>query len=165
MAQIGKPYVWETTGPDTFDCAGLCGYAYWMASGKEWNKWHIFYISDMLKLCNINRDLSEIRPGDLLVRNNYEYLKPFEIRNEEGPEYEKYNTHAAGWPYGESPVHDYGHIGMYVGKVTCKGTHYKHAVVEARGKDWGVVIDEWDRDGNGQLDWGNFFYRPSYVDE
>ncbi|MEQ8221524.1 MAG: RING finger protein [Candidatus Eremiobacterota bacterium] len=161
IKQIGKPYIWETTGPDTFDCAGLCGYAYWMASGKEWNEWHIFYISDMLKLCNIHRDFSEIRPGDLVVKNNYQYLKPFDIRNEEN---EHYDTHAAGWPYGESPVHDYGHIGMYVGAVTWKGSNYKNAVVEAKGKDYGVIIGEADSDGDGNINWGNFFYRPKNVD-
>jgi len=164
MDQIGKPYIWETTGPDTFDCAGLCGYAYWTASGQKWNEWHIFYVSDMLKLCNIHRDFSEIRPGDLVVRNNYQYLKPFDVRNEEGPQYEVYDTHAAGWPYGESPVHDYGHIGMYVGEVTYGGIDYQNAVVEARGKDWGVVICELDRDGNGQMEWGKFFYRPKKID-
>mgnify|MGYP001016217615 FL=1 len=161
MKQIGKPYIWETTGPDTFDCAGLCGYAYWIASGKEWNEWHIFYISDMLKLCNIHRDFSEIRPGDLVVKNNYQYLKPFDIRNEEN---EHYETHAEGWPYGESPVHDYGHIGMYVGEVTHKGVNYKNAVVEAKGKDYGVIIGELDSDGDGNINWGNFFYRPKKVD-
>ncbi|MEQ8188743.1 MAG: RING finger protein [Candidatus Eremiobacterota bacterium] len=161
IKQTGKPYVWETTGPDTFDCAGLCGYAYWMASGKEWNEWHIFYISDMLKLCNIYRDFSEIRPGDLVVKNNYQYLKPFDIRNEEN---QHYDTHAEGWPYGESPVHDYGHIGMYVGKVTCNGVNYNNAVVEAKGKDYGVIIGELDSDGDGNINWGKFFYRPKKVD-
>ena len=28
MAQLGKPYVWGTAGPDTFDCSGLVVYAY-----------------------------------------------------------------------------------------------------------------------------------------
>jgi len=166
LAQIGKPYVWETTGPDTFDCAGLCSYSYWMGSGKTWNEWHgVFYVSDLLKLCNIHRNFSEIRPGDLLVRNNYQYLKPFNIRNEEGPEYDIYDTRAEGWPYGESPVHDYGHIGMYVGEITYGGISYTDAVVEARGKDWGVVICEIDNDGDGQMEWGNFFYRPQKTDK
>jgi len=161
MKQIGKPYIWETTGPDTFDCAGLCGYAYWKAGGEKWNEWHIFYISDMLKLCNIHRDFSEIRPGDLVVKNNYQYLKPFDIRNEEN---EHYETHAEGWPYGESPVHDYGHIGMYAGEVTYRGVNYKNAVVEAKGKDYGVIIGELDSDGDGNINWGNFFYRPKKAD-
>jgi len=165
LAQIGKPYVWETTGPDTFDCAGLCSYSYWIASGKTWNNWQgVFYVSDLLKLCNIHRDFSEIRPGDFLVRNNYQYLKPFDVRNEEGPEYDIYDTHATGWPYGESPVHDYGHIAIYAGEITYGGTSYTDAVVEARGKDWGVVICDIDDDGDGQIEWGNFFYRPKYMD-
>jgi cell wall-associated NlpC family hydrolase len=28
IAQLGKPYVWGTAGPDTFDCSGLVVYAY-----------------------------------------------------------------------------------------------------------------------------------------
>ncbi|GAA1202998.1 Cell wall-associated hydrolase, NlpC family [Prauserella alba] len=28
MAQIGKPYSWGATGPDSFDCSGLTSYAY-----------------------------------------------------------------------------------------------------------------------------------------
>jgi len=28
MAQLGKPYVWGTAGPDTFDCSGLVVYSY-----------------------------------------------------------------------------------------------------------------------------------------
>lgn len=27
-AQLGKPYVWGATGPDSFDCSGLCQAAY-----------------------------------------------------------------------------------------------------------------------------------------
>ena len=27
-AQVGKPYVWGATGPDSFDCSGLVGYAF-----------------------------------------------------------------------------------------------------------------------------------------
>ena len=26
-SQIGKPYVWGATGPDSYDCSGLVGYA------------------------------------------------------------------------------------------------------------------------------------------
>ena len=28
MAQLGKPYVWGTAGPSTFDCSGLVVYSY-----------------------------------------------------------------------------------------------------------------------------------------
>jgi len=165
LKQIGKPYVWETTGPDTFDCAGLCSYSYWLASGKEWSNWYnIFYVSDLLNLCKIHEDFSEIRPGDFLVRNNFQHLKPFEERNFTGPEYDWYDTKAAGWPYGLSPVHDYGHIGMYAGEITYEGVYYKNAVIEARGKDYGVVICDLDNDGDGYSEWGNFFYRPQYCD-
>jgi cell wall-associated NlpC family hydrolase len=33
-AQIGKPYVWATAGPDTFDCSGLVAYCYEAATGQ-----------------------------------------------------------------------------------------------------------------------------------
>lgn len=32
-AQVGKPYVWATAGPDTFDCSGLVAYCYDAATG------------------------------------------------------------------------------------------------------------------------------------
>ncbi len=28
LAQVGDRYVWGASGPDTFDCSGLTGYAY-----------------------------------------------------------------------------------------------------------------------------------------
>jgi hypothetical protein len=34
-AQVGKPYVWATAGPSSFDCSGLVYYCYKQATGKE----------------------------------------------------------------------------------------------------------------------------------
>ena len=44
-AQVGKPYVWGATGPNSFDCSGLTQYAYKAAgiylthyTGAQWNE-------------------------------------------------------------------------------------------------------------------------------
>lgn len=59
-AQVGDPYVWGATGPDSFDCSGLTQYAYKAAgiylthyTGAQWNEGQA-----------ISR--SEARPGDLV---------------------------------------------------------------------------------------------------
>ncbi|NYT93726.1 NlpC/P60 family protein [Salinispora sp. H7-4] len=59
-AQVGDPYVWGATGPNSFDCSGLTQYAYKAAgvylthyTGAQWNEGQA-----------ISR--SEARPGDLV---------------------------------------------------------------------------------------------------
>ncbi|EEP72616.1 NLP/P60 protein [Micromonospora sp. ATCC 39149] len=59
-AQVGDPYVFNTAGPDTFDCSGLTQYAYKAAgihlthfTGAQWNEGRA-----------VSR--SEARPGDLV---------------------------------------------------------------------------------------------------
>ncbi|NIL42882.1 peptidoglycan endopeptidase [Salinispora arenicola] len=59
-AQVGDPYVWGATGPNSFDCSGLTQYAYKAAgiylthyTGAQWNEGKA-----------ISR--SEARPGDLV---------------------------------------------------------------------------------------------------
>ncbi|SCL23160.1 Cell wall-associated hydrolase, NlpC family [Micromonospora nigra] len=59
-AQIGKPYVFGTTGPNTFDCSGLTQYAYKAAgiylthfTGAQWNEGKAISRADA-------------RPGDLV---------------------------------------------------------------------------------------------------
>ncbi|WP_433345995.1 NlpC/P60 family protein [Micromonospora sp. CA-111912] len=59
-AQVGDPYVWGATGPNSFDCSGLTQYAYKAAgislthfTGAQWNEGR-----------TIPR--SEARPGDLV---------------------------------------------------------------------------------------------------
>lgn len=60
MAQLGKPYVWGASGPNSFDCSGLTMWAWGKAgislphfTGAQWNMGrHV--------------DRSEIQPGDLI---------------------------------------------------------------------------------------------------
>jgi cell wall-associated NlpC family hydrolase len=59
-AQVGDPYVWGATGPNSFDCSGLTQYAYKAAgislthfTGAQWNEGR-----------SVSR--SEARPGDLV---------------------------------------------------------------------------------------------------
>lgn len=59
-AQVGDPYVWGATGPNSFDCSGLTQYAYKAAgislthfTGAQWNEGR-----------HVSR--SDARPGDLV---------------------------------------------------------------------------------------------------
>ncbi|MEV1143960.1 NlpC/P60 family protein [Micromonospora sp. NPDC049799] len=59
-AQVGDPYVWGATGPNSFDCSGLTQYAYKAAginlthfTGAQWNEGRAI-------------PKSEARPGDLV---------------------------------------------------------------------------------------------------
>ena len=59
-AQVGKPYVWGATGPNSFDCSGLTQYAYKSAgiylthfTGAQWNEGKAISRADA-------------RPGDLV---------------------------------------------------------------------------------------------------
>ena len=60
MAQLGKPYVWGASGPDTFDCSGLTMFAY-AAAGISIPHYTGAQI-------NVGRRVSwgEMQPGDLI---------------------------------------------------------------------------------------------------
>jgi cell wall-associated NlpC family hydrolase len=67
-AQLGKPYVWGATGPDSYDCSGLM-YAAWQAAGitlprDTYDEWaglpHI--------------PMSSLQPGDLILYNGESHV-------------------------------------------------------------------------------------------
>jgi peptidoglycan DL-endopeptidase CwlO len=67
-AQLGKPYVWGATGPDSFDCSGLM-YAAWQAAGvtlprTTYDEW--------ASLPHI--PLSDVQPGDLILYNGESHV-------------------------------------------------------------------------------------------
>ena len=65
LAQVGKPYVWGTAGPSTFDCSGLMVYAYGSmgyslphSSQAQFNR--------VANLGHLVYDSSALSPGDLI---------------------------------------------------------------------------------------------------
>jgi cell wall-associated NlpC family hydrolase len=67
-AQLGKPYVWGATGPDSFDCSGLM-YAAWQSAGvtlprTTYDEW--------ASLPHI--PLSDVQPGDLILYNGESHV-------------------------------------------------------------------------------------------
>ncbi|MFI9029934.1 NlpC/P60 family protein [Streptomyces sp. NPDC053560] len=63
-AQLGKPYVWGATGPDTYDCSGLAQAA-WKAAGVS-----IPRTSQVQRTAGRAVPQYQMRPGDLIVINN-----------------------------------------------------------------------------------------------
>ena len=61
MAQMGKPYQWGATGPDTFDCSGLVGRA-WAAVGINLPRTS----REQFTAGSPVRGLADLRPGDLV---------------------------------------------------------------------------------------------------
>lgn len=59
-AQIGKPYEWSGSGPNSFDCSGLTMYA-WASAGVQLPHSSRAQYSSLPKVSR-----SQIRPGDLL---------------------------------------------------------------------------------------------------
>jgi cell wall-associated NlpC family hydrolase len=59
-AQIGKPYVYNTEGPNTFDCSGLTRYA-WLAAGKSLTHQSV---AQLKQTTRITKD--QLQPGDLI---------------------------------------------------------------------------------------------------
>lgn len=62
IAQVGKPYVYGTEGPNTFDCSGLLWYAFKKAGAKVGVRWTTFtMLASMQKI-----KVSQAMPGDFL---------------------------------------------------------------------------------------------------
>jgi cell wall-associated NlpC family hydrolase len=59
-AQIGKPYVFGSSGPNSFDCSGLTGYA-WKAAGVSLRHYTQWQWSDTKPVSR-----ADLRPGDLV---------------------------------------------------------------------------------------------------
>jgi cell wall-associated NlpC family hydrolase len=59
-AQMGKPYVFATEGPNTFDCSGLTKYA-WLAGGHTLTHQTV---SQLRETRRVTKD--ELLPGDLI---------------------------------------------------------------------------------------------------
>lgn len=59
--QIGKPYVWDAKGPDSFDCSGFMNYIFKQATGQN-----IGAFTGTQKFSGQDVDLNQLQPGDLL---------------------------------------------------------------------------------------------------
>ena len=59
--QLGKPYVWGATGPNTFDCSGLTSYCYRLGAGVNIGRTTYDQVK-IGKLVSVN----ELKPGDLV---------------------------------------------------------------------------------------------------
>lgn len=58
--QMGKPYIFATAGPDTFDCSGLTQYA-WRAAGVSMDHWTVAQYRSFPKV-----PVDQLQPGDLV---------------------------------------------------------------------------------------------------
>ncbi|MGL5329500.1 MAG: SH3 domain-containing protein [Peptostreptococcaceae bacterium] len=61
MKQIGKPYVWGATGPDSFDCSGLTSYVY-----KHGANYNLPRTSTEQAKVGKTVSKSDLKPGDLI---------------------------------------------------------------------------------------------------
>lgn len=61
MAQMGKPYQWGASGPDSFDCSGLVVYAYQVAYGRS-----VPHYTGSLFAMGQEVSQADLQPGDLV---------------------------------------------------------------------------------------------------
>lgn len=67
-AQLGKPYIWGATGPDSFDCSGLVDYCYRQAGYTGFG--NVRQTTSTLKQIGVNVSLSQAKPGDVVFFNS-----------------------------------------------------------------------------------------------
>ncbi|MQS89706.1 C40 family peptidase [Companilactobacillus mishanensis] len=61
QAQLGKPYVWNAKGPDSFDCSGLMQYVFRQVTGDNIGSWTVPQESAGTKV-----SLNDLQRGDLV---------------------------------------------------------------------------------------------------
>jgi cell wall-associated NlpC family hydrolase len=104
LTQVGQPYGWGATGPNSWDCSGLTQWAYRSALGIEIGR----TTYDQIK-GGIEVPFSEAAPGDLIF-SNFSARGPEHVSiNMEGPD----NVVEAGDPVG---VYKWGNRGRVVVK-------------------------------------------------
>ena len=65
LEQLGKPYVWGATGPNSFDCSGLTYYAAHKALGIILPR-----VADQQAFAGVHVDRADLIPGDLVFYEN-----------------------------------------------------------------------------------------------
>ena len=68
MAQLGKPYVWATAGPDTFDCSGLVVYAFAQFGVS------LPHFTNSLFALGVYVSRDQLQPGDLVFFDNLGHM-------------------------------------------------------------------------------------------
>lgn len=66
LAQVGKPYVLGTAGPDTFDCSGLVCYSYGYARGRTTYQ----MINSLKSTDDWKTSMSQLNYGDLIFTSS-----------------------------------------------------------------------------------------------